>query len=153
MANEEADKLVGRAWEEEYNTVKPQPVAPHYRQSTALQTLLLDGSISGNLAWNIPEEIMTLRSTTQLRRTLKMTEEHMALIDKEMTASNTRKFGKSSSDRTHFSKQREPTNSMIEYQQRVDAVLMEKTRRFYIFCDVQSGQRFTQNTSKPLDDK
>ena len=30
--------------------------------------------------------------------------------------------------------------------------MTEKTRRFYTFCDVQAGQRFTKNTSKHLDD-
>ena len=63
-ANVEADKPAGWAWEEEYNAVKPQPVASHYRHSTALQTILPDGCISGNLAQNIPEAIMTFRGKT-----------------------------------------------------------------------------------------
>ena len=52
-----------------------------------------DGSILGNLAQNIPDAITKLRGKTQMKRTLKMTDDHMALIDEEIMASNVRKFG------------------------------------------------------------
>ena len=85
---------------------------------------------------------------------------YMAMIDTEITASNARKFGTSSSARAHISKQYThqwyteefQTSSMIEYQQRVDPATTEKTRRFYTLCDVQAGRRFTKNTSNPSDE-
>ena len=96
-----------------------------------------------------------------MRRTLNMTEERMSMIDKEITASNARKFGTSSSARAHFSKstpingtqRRRQTSSIIEYQQHVGAVTTEKTRRFYTFYDVQAERRFIKNTSKTFDEK
>ena len=53
----------------------------------------------------IPEVITTLRGKPKLQGMLKMTTEQMELIDEEITASNARKFGKSSIARAHFSKQ------------------------------------------------
>ena len=85
------------------NTASPN--SPHYRHSMAVQTILPDGSISGNLARNIPEVITTLRGKPKLQQTLNMDMEQMELIDEEITASNARKFGKSSNAKAHFSKQ------------------------------------------------
>ena len=120
-----------------------------------------DGSISGNLACTIPEVTTTLRAKMKLQETLNMETERMISIDEEITASNTRKFRTSSIVRAHFSKQytnngtqrREQINSMLEYQQRVDAVTTETMRRFYTFCDVQAGRRSTMNTSKHSGDE
>ena len=83
------------------------------------------------------------------------------MIDEEITVSNARKFGATSSARAHFSNstptngtlKQKQTNSMIEYQQRVDAARMEKMRQFYTFCDVQTEWRFTKSMSKPFDNK
>ena len=160
MANYEVGNLAGRARKEEFDIIQPEPVDPHCRYSTALQTILPDGSISGNLARKIPDAITTIRGKQQMKRTLNMIEERMAMIDEEITASNARKFGTSSSARAHISKQYThqwyteefQTSSMIEYQQRVDPATTEKTRRFYTLCDVQAGRRFTKNTSNPSDE-
>ena len=77
---------------------------PNRPNSTAIQTILPNGSVSGNSAWNIPEAITTIRGKPKLQDTLRMTTEQMVLIDEEITASNARKFGKSSIARAHFSK-------------------------------------------------
>ena len=119
------------------------------------------GSLSGNLACTIPEVITTLRGKKKLQETLKMAMEQIELIDKEITASNARKFGKSSIARAHFRnstpnngiQRREHTNWMIEYQQRVDAVTTEKLRQSYTFCDVQARTRSAMNTIKYLNDE
>ena len=119
VANDKVDKLAGRAWKEEFDGV-----VSHYCHSTLLQTMLPDESISGNLARKILEEITTFRGKQQMRRTLQLTKERMAMIDEEITASNARKIGKSSRARAQFSNstpiigtwRREQTSSMIEYQ-------------------------------------
>ena len=69
MTNDKAENYAGQAWKEEYDKIQPKPVAPHYCHSTALQ-ILPDGSISGNLARNIPEAIIRFRGQKQLRQTL-----------------------------------------------------------------------------------
>ena len=59
-ANVAVDALVGRAWEEEFNAIQHHQVAPHYRHSAAVQTILPDRSISGNLVRTLPDVITTL---------------------------------------------------------------------------------------------
>ena len=103
--------------------------------------ILPDGSTSRNLARTIPEAITTIQVKKQLQNTLKMAYDHMTLIDEEIMASSARKFRKSSIARVHSpnstpnngTQRREQINSMREYQQHVDAVTMEKMKRFYIF--------------------
>ena len=98
------DELAGRVWEEDFKAIQHHQITPHYRHSTAIQTILPDGSVSDNLARTIPEAITTIRGKPKLQDTLRMTTEQMVLIDEEITASNARKFGKSSIARAHFSK-------------------------------------------------
>ena len=105
VANVEMEELAGRAWDEVYNSVKPHLVAPHYQYYKAVQTILSDGSISGDLARTIPEAISVRRDKPKLHATLKMDTERMILIGEEITASNTRKFRKSWVARAHFSEQ------------------------------------------------
>ena len=105
LANVAVNKLAGRAWDREFAAIQPQQIASHYHNSTALQTVLPDGSISGNLARTIPEVITMLRAKAQLQETLKMEKKWMILIGEEIMASNARKFGTSSMARVHFSKQ------------------------------------------------
>ena len=98
----------------------------------------------GKLAWSIPEVVMIIRGKKQLKRALKIMDDHMSLIDEEITASNVRKFEKSSSMRAHFSnstlingtERRKQISLVREYQQCVDAVMTKKTRQFYTSCDV-----------------
>ena len=104
-ANIMVDELAGRAWEEDFEAIQHHQIAPHYHHSTSIQTILPDGSVSGNLARTIPEAITTIRCKPILQDTLRMTMEQMVLIDEEITASNTRKFSISSIARAHFSKQ------------------------------------------------
>ena len=104
-ANVVVEELAGQAWEEDFEAIHHHQIAPHYRHSTAIQTILPDGSISGNLARTIPEEITTLRGKPKLQETLKMTMEQMELIDEEITSSNARNFGTSLIARAHYSKQ------------------------------------------------
>ena len=104
-ANVAVDELAGRAWEEDFDAIHHHQTAPHYRHSTAIQTILPDGLVSGNLAQTIPEAITTIRGKPKLQDTLRMTTEQMVLIDEEITVSNVRKFGKSSIARVQLSKQ------------------------------------------------
>ena len=105
ISNVAVDELTRRAWEEEFNAIQPHQIAPHYRHSTAVQTILPEGSISGNLVCTIPEVITTLRGKPKLQEMLQMSTKQMKLIDEEISASNARKFGKSSIARAHFSNQ------------------------------------------------
>ena len=128
------DELAGRAWDEEYNSVKPQLVAPHYRQSTVVQTILPDESVLGNLACTIPDAISACQGKAKLQEMSKMDTEGMALIDEEITASNEGKSGQTWS-RGHIFRNSTPTigtqrrghiNLMITYQKCVDAMVTEK---------------------------
>ena len=89
------------------NTKFCTSTVPHRRsrEQRISQTILLDRSISGNLAQKIPEAITTIRGKQQMRRILKKMAKRISMIDKEITASNARKSGMSSSTSTHFSKQ------------------------------------------------
>ena len=78
------------------------PNSPSLSPLMAVQMILPDGSISGNLVCTIPEVITTLRGKPKLQETLKMTMEQMELINEEIMVSNARKFGKSSIARAHF---------------------------------------------------
>ena len=72
--------------------------------------------------------------------------ERMVLIDKEIMASNAKKFGKSSIVRAHFlnstpnngTQMQELFTWMTEYQQFVNVATIAKMRRFYTFCDVEA---------------
>ena len=55
--NVAVDELAGRAREEEFIEIQHHQIAPHYRHSTTVKTILPEGSISGNLAHNAPEVI------------------------------------------------------------------------------------------------
>ena len=152
------DELAGRAWEEDFVEIRHHQVAPHYRHSMAVQTILPDRSRLGNLVRNIPEVITTLRGKPKLQAMLQMTTEQMELIDKEITASNARKFGKSISQGHIFrnsttnngTQMREQITWMSEYQQCVDVAKGAKTRQFYTSCNVQTGRRSISNTIKHL---
>ena len=151
------DKLAGWARKEEYNEIQPEPVAPHYCRFTAVQAILLDGSILGNLEQKIPEAITTTRGKQQMRQTLKMMEEHMAMIDKEITANNARNFGMSSSARARL-KKKTPTNGTWRRANKFDDRIAATyrccdNREDKTFCDVQAEWRFTKSMSKPLDEK
>lgn len=61
VTNDEVNKLARQAWKEKFNRIQPEPAAPHYRHSMALQTILSDESISGNLVRKIQEAITTFR--------------------------------------------------------------------------------------------
>ena len=104
-ANAAVDELAGRAWDEEFVEIQHHQIAPHYRHSKVVQTILSDGSILGNLVHTIPEAITTLRGKPKLQEMLQMNTERMELIDKEITASNARKFVRSSIAGPLFSKQ------------------------------------------------
>ena len=104
-ANIAVDELAGQAWEEEFVEIQHHQIAPHYRHSKVVQTILSDGSILGNLVHTIPEAITTLRGKPKLQEMLQMNTERMELIDKEITASNARKFVRSSIAGPLFSKQ------------------------------------------------
>ena len=99
------DELARQAWEEDFKAIHHHQIAPHYRHYTAIQTILPDGSISGNLAHTIPETITTLQGKPKLQDTLKIATEQMELIDEEIMKSNARKFSKSSIARAPLSKQ------------------------------------------------
>ena len=60
-ANVAVDELAGQAWEEDFEAIQHHQIAPHYRHSMAIQTILPDGSVAGNLARSIPEAITTIR--------------------------------------------------------------------------------------------
>ena len=90
---------------ENFGAIRHHQIAPHYRHSMVIQTILPDGSVSSNLAQTISEAITTIRGKPKLQDTLSMTTEQMVLIDEEITGSNARKFGTSSIARVHFSKQ------------------------------------------------
>ena len=66
QANVAVDKVAGRAWEEDFEAIHHHQIAPHYRHSTAIQTILPDGSVLGNLTRTIPEAITTLRGKLKL---------------------------------------------------------------------------------------
>ena len=99
--------------------------------------------------WLVPYQkgITTIRGKAQLQHTLKIVNDHMTLIDEEITASNARKFGKNFIARVHFSKQytqqwyTEERANKFSYQQHVDDVTTEKMRQSYTFCNVQAGRR------------
>ena len=70
--NEAVDELAGRVWEEEYNSAKHHLVAPHNRHSMAVHMILLDGSISGNLAHTIPDALPACRGKVNLQEMFKL---------------------------------------------------------------------------------
>ena len=140
--------IAGQIWEEKVDAIQPHQITPHYCHSIVVQTIPTDGSILGNLAHTILEVITTLRGKPKLQETLQMTTEQMELIDKEMTTSNVRRFGKSSVARALH-----PTITwMTEYQQHVDVAKMAKPRQFYTSWDVQAGRRSILNIIETLND-
>ena len=84
---------------------------------------------------------------------MKMTEERMAMIDKEITASNAREFGTHSSARSHFSKEYTHQWCTEERANNFEDRISAACRCCDDGEDEMILQRFTKNMSKPIDDK
>ena len=83
-ANVAMEELAEPAWEEDFEAIHHNKIAPHCRDSTAIQMILPNGSVSSNLDRTIPEAITTIQGKPKLQETLKMTTEQMVIIDEEI---------------------------------------------------------------------
>ncbi len=66
-ANGKADRLAGRAWEEEFSHIQNQANAPRFRHVGGIQVITSEGSIAGPIPKRLPELLTTERGLPALQ--------------------------------------------------------------------------------------
>ena len=103
-ANSEADRLAGRAWEDEFDQVRHHATAPRFRHANGIQVITSEGSIAGRISKRLPDILTTKRGLPALRKATELSEEAMELLDDEATLRGAKHFGASMYSIAHWAK-------------------------------------------------
>ena len=80
-----ADRLAGRAWDDEFNQILNHATAPRFRHAGDIQVITSEGSIAGQIPKQLPELITADRGLAAPQKATELSDEAMELLDDEAT--------------------------------------------------------------------